>query len=56
MNVLKIWDGPYPFLRVYAQPIGATIGWCVLILGGAVAIAGATLGLNRLRCRKVESK
>lgn len=56
MNVLKIWDGPYPFLRVYAQSIGATIGWCVLILGGAVAIAGATLGLNRLRCRKVESK
>lgn len=32
--------GPYPFLRVYAQPVWQSVLWCCLILGFAWLIAG----------------
>lgn len=39
MNILRLWDGPYPFLQVYNQPIWASFGWGVIILGSAYLIA-----------------
>ena len=39
MNILRIWDGPYPFLQVYNQPIWASFGWAIVILGVAYLIA-----------------
>ena len=39
MNILRIWDGPYPFLLVYNQPIWASFGWAIVILGVAYLIA-----------------
>ena len=39
LNLLHIIDGPYPFLQVYNQPVIATIGWSILILGGTGALS-----------------
>ena len=33
LNLLRIVDGPYPFLRVYNQPIYMSIIWFIIILG-----------------------
>ena len=41
LNILKIVDGPYPFLRVHQQPVWASILWIVLIMGGASLLAKA---------------
>lgn len=38
-NVLKIMNGPYPFLKVYKQPIYMSVLWFVLILVLAYVIA-----------------
>lgn len=39
MNIAHAWEGPYPFLQVYSQPIWASILWSIGILGGAYVIA-----------------
>ena len=39
LNVLRVIEGPYPFLLVYRQPIWATIVWIISILGGAYVIS-----------------
>ena len=39
MNIARLWDGPYPFLQVYNQPIWASFGWAIVILGVAYLIA-----------------
>ncbi len=39
LNVLSVWDGHYPFLRVHEQPFGISVLWFILILGGAYAAA-----------------
>lgn len=33
LNILKLVDGPYPFLRVYNQPIYISIMWFIIIIG-----------------------
>lgn len=33
LNILKKVDGPYPFLRVYEQPIYMSFIWSILIIG-----------------------
>ena len=38
-NALKIMNGPYPFLRVYEQPLYMSVIWFVLILSLAYIIA-----------------
>ena len=35
LNILKIIEGPYPFLMVYRQSILMSIVWFILILGGS---------------------
>lgn len=47
LNMLKLVDGPYPFLQVYNQTILATIGWAILILGITAVISYATLHLRK---------
>ena len=48
LNIFKIVDGPYPFLRVYNQPIYMSIIWFVIIVGGAYIL---DFGLNKLKNR-----
>ena len=38
-NFLRLWDGPYPFLRVWNQPIWLSALWFVVLLAGAWGIA-----------------
>lgn len=47
LNILHMVDGPYPYLRVYNQPVYMSVLWCFIILGGAYAIARILLFLNR---------
>lgn len=46
LNILRIADGPYPFLRVYNQPIYMSVIWGFIILGSAYAIARGLLAFN----------
>lgn len=39
LNLTRVLVGPYPFLRIYQQPVAMSVLWSVLILGGALAIA-----------------
>lgn len=39
LNILKIFDGPYPFLRVYEQSIYMSITWFVVITGISYALS-----------------
>ena len=39
LNLLRIVDGPYPFLRVWAQPIWQSLMWFVAILTAAWTVA-----------------
>ena len=39
LNGLGMVDGPYPFLRVHAQPPLASVLWALAISGGAALIA-----------------
>jgi len=43
LNIIKVWEGPYPFLLVYEQSILMSIVWCILVLGCAYLI---TIGVN----------
>ena len=38
LNILKVYEGPYPFLMVYKQPVYMSIVWFILIVGGAFGI------------------
>lgn len=40
LNVLKLLHGPYPFLYVYEQPVYMSVVWTVVIISGALLIAG----------------
>lgn len=45
LNLLRIVEGPYPFLKYYQQPIYMSLFYTVVIPGGAYLIA---LGLQKL--------
>lgn len=47
LNIAKIWEGPYPFLLIYANPLWQTIGYTIVILGGAVGISKMYEVLNK---------
>ena len=38
-NILRWWDGPYPFLQVWNQPIWLSVLWFVVLLASAWGIA-----------------
>lgn len=46
LNILRVVDGPYPYLRVYNQPIYMSVIWSFIILGSAYAIARGLLAFN----------
>lgn len=48
LNLLKIVDGPYPFLRVYNQSIFVSFMWAVCILGFDYLMAWAVWKLGTL--------
>ena len=39
LNILKVVEGPYPFLMVYKQPVYMSIIWFILIVGGAFGLS-----------------
>lgn len=47
LNVTRTIEGPYPFLRVYQQPIWASVLWVAIIGCGAFGLARAVLALAR---------
>lgn len=46
LNIARVLDGPYPFLRVYAQSVHASILWALAILGGAEMLAWGVFALH----------
>ena len=46
LNIARVLDGPYPFLRVYAQSVHASILWALAILGGAEMLAWGIFALH----------
>lgn len=54
LNIFKVLEGPYPFLRVYDQPVYMSIVWVIVILGAAYGIA-FLLGLLLNRIQKHNS-
>lgn len=51
LNIAHIVDGPYPFLRVYAQSVPASVLWALAMLGGAEMLSW---GLYALRSRRAQ--
>ena len=47
LNILRIVDGPYDFIRVYNQPVYMSIFWAVVIIGGAYGINRLIMFLSR---------
>ena len=48
LNVLKIMDGPYPFLKVYDQTILMSIFWLILMMGSSYLITVLIGNLNHV--------
>lgn len=46
LNILKIMDGPYPFLKVYNQTILMSIFWLILMMGSLYLITVLIGNLN----------
>ena len=46
LNVLKIMNGPYPFLKVYDQTILMSIFWLILMMGSSYLITVLIGNLN----------
>jgi hypothetical protein len=47
LNIARVMKGPYPFLRVYEQPVYMSVLWFVVIFGGAYLLAWLILLANR---------
>ena len=52
LNIMKVLEGPYPFLYVYKQPLYMSVIWFAVILGGAYLIAWFMLFMNSRSARK----
>lgn len=46
LNIFKIMDGPYPFLKVYDQTILMSIFWLILMMGSSYLITVLIGNLN----------
>lgn len=55
LNILRVIEGPYPFLLVYAQPWYLSVLWCAVILGIAGILAFGVLNLHNFMV-KMERK
>lgn len=47
LNLARRLDGPYPFLRVYRQPVPMSVFWFVAIIGGNYLIALAVRAIAK---------
>ena len=47
LNITRTLDGPYPFLRVYNQPIYMTIIWIIILFVVNYIIGVGLIKLNR---------
>ena len=56
LNLLRLLSGPYPFLMVYAQPVWASILWCIGILGAAGALCALVFRLGTGARRKAAAQ
>lgn len=45
LNILKVIEGPYPFLKVYKQSIISSIIWFIIIIGGSYLVG---IGINKI--------
>ncbi len=52
LNITRVVDGPYPFLRVYAQSVPASVLWALVMLGGAEMLSWGLYALHSRRARK----
>ena len=39
LNVLRVMEGPYPFLLVHKQPVAISVMWFIVIVGGGYLLA-----------------
>ena len=51
LNILRVIEGPYPFLMVYKQPVVMSVVWIAVIVGGAYAVAWGLI-VRKLRKAK----
>ena len=49
LNIARLTVGPYFFLHVYEQPIYMSLIWCVVVFGGAYALAYALYRANKTK-------
>lgn len=47
LNIVRVVEGPYPFLHIYEQPAYISLIWFVVILSGAYLLAWIILLANR---------
>ena len=52
LNILKVYEGPYPFLMVYKQPVYMSIVWFILIVGGAFGIGKGIMWIKNRQEKK----
>ena len=52
LNILKVVNGPYPFLRVYNQSVFVSLIWIVVIFSVNYLMAQLILYLNQLRANR----
>lgn len=46
LNIARVVDGPYPFLRVYAQSVGQSIAWALAVIGGTEMLSWGLYALH----------
>lgn len=53
LNILRIWEGPYPFLRVYEQSVWMSGVWLIVMAGCAYGLSWLLWKYNRVFGNKV---
>jgi ABC-type transport system involved in cytochrome c biogenesis permease subunit len=48
LNIFKLVNGPYPFLKVYEQSVLMSVFWIIAIMGGILLLSKGLLLLNEL--------
>lgn len=55
-NAARFFEGPYPFLMVYRQPVFMSVFWCALILGCVWGIALVLRAADRAMRKPIHKK
>ena len=54
LNVIKVVDGPYPFLRVRTNPVIGSILWLIFIDAGAIGLSILISKINNKMTKSIE--